>query len=750
MALSASLRLDLTNILVPLMGTVVNNEGVERSEAITRSGSDQLTELKLATLIGRLRIEDAIKTNFRTLVAASNQMKFSRYLQDLTLEAGAGPTIQQALTSLDPARLSMAIQISFLAFGHDHQSLAQAITQAIQEALVASNNPPERGLDYISVLGVITACQQQTAAFGWAYFYEAVEAKIVHSIKENKDGLRQDERRRTGNTKTPELPWGLLERGLPYVILKSLLIHLISIQDFPEHRLLHLSTECGTSTIVIWCYYILGLNVKVTCGKVDIVFGEEPYHICVEECDSSKASSTLLERVDKGEPLFTFSTSENDPVDPVIPGEYRLEAKGFAKKALAILGLSSEEAEESAHWLAASCLKHFDIECKPSTSGELKVITMETHISCNVIPSTLFLFDMAKLDPNKIQSLLESEHGKGKQVTDRIKWQSYAALIYIFARVSDRQRCEEVPLSLSAFWDFKKDDHGMSRSGESFTGPLPNILLSYDLLARLLLGRRHSTEFLERSCLVSAYGWSLFFDSFDAADPADITTGLLHLALGVPTRIGCRKDRIIDGPTNLRLTSSNGVVLNSKKPQIEFWGGVWSGRHTGSYVGNYGRDAFTIVQILESPRGESKSRWKFGWKFGFRQKVEFCRSWGFLGPCPCNDEKTTEEEQIWLDEYIKQTTRVERGYTSGQTLLREEGMVDLSPERIFCKDIRDEAEGASTWFFYVTTTGAARWLALGRMGIMGENPDYNYLLRGKDCCISCAVMQVQTRSLVLL
>jgi len=203
------------------MGTVVNNEGVERSEAITRSGSDQLTELKLATLIGRLRIEDAIKTNFRTLVAASNQMKFSRYLQDLTLEAGAGPTIQQALTSLDPARLSMAIQISFLAFGHDHQSLAQAITQAIQEALVASNNPPERGLDYISVLGVITACQQQTAAFGWAYFYEAVEAKIVHSIKENKDGLRQDERRRTGNTKTPELPWGLLERGLPYVILKS-------------------------------------------------------------------------------------------------------------------------------------------------------------------------------------------------------------------------------------------------------------------------------------------------------------------------------------------------------------------------------------------------------------------------------------------------------------------------------------------------------------------------------------------------
>jgi len=491
--------------------------------------------------------------------------------------------------------------------------------------------------------------------------------------------------------------------------------------------------------------------VKVTCGKVDIVFGEEPYHVCVEECDPHKASSTLLERVDKGEPLFTFSTSESDPI---IPSEYRLEAKGFAKKSLTLIGISSEKAEECAHWLAAGCLKHFGTECKQSVFGELRLTTMETQIGANIIPSTLFLFDMAELDGNKIQNLLGSEHGKGKQLTDRFKWQSYAVLIYIFARVSDRQRCEEVPLSLNAFLDFKKDDHGMSRSGKSFTGPLPNILLSYDLLARLLLGRRHSTVFMERSCLVSAYGWSLFFDSFDAADPADITTGLLHLALGVPTRTGCRKDRVIDGLTNFHLTSSKCVVLNSKGPRIEFWPGVWSCRLTGSYVGNYGRDAFTVVQhlewareYLESPGSESKPR---SWKSGFRQKVEFCRSWAFLGPCPCNDEKTTEEEQIWLDDYLKKTTRVECKYTPSQTLLRVEGMDDLLPERIFCKEIRDDVDGASTWFFYVTSTGAARWLALDSMDDMGENPDYNYLLRGKDCCISCAVMQVETRSLVLL
>lgn len=474
------------------------------------------------------------------------------------------------------------------------------------------------------------------------------------------------------------------------------------------------------------------------------MFGEEPYHIYVEECDYFQASATLLERVDEGEPLFTFSTSESDPV---IPSEYRLEAKGFAKKALALIGISSDEAEECAYWLAAGCLEYFGTECKQSVSGELELTTMETQIGGNIIPSTMFLFDMAELDPNKIQNLLGSEHGKGKQISDRIKWQSYAVLIYIFARVSDRQKCEEVPLSLAAFRDFKKDDHGISRSGNSFTGPLPNILLSYDLLARLLLGRGYSTGFMERSCLVSAYGWSLFFDSFDAADPAEIATGLFHLALGVPARTGCRRARIIDGPTDVQLTSTKGVVVNSERPVIAFWPGVWSGRNTGSYVGNYGRDAFTVVQHFEWAREESKSR---SWKFGFREKVEFCRSWAFIGRCPCNDEKTTEEEQIWLDEYIKRTTRVHCKHAHSETFLLEGEVGGLSPERIFCKEVRDDVEGACTWFFFVMTSGAARWLALDGMERLDEISDYNYLLRGKDCCISCAVMQVETRSLVLL
>jgi len=224
---NANVQLDLGNIIAPLMKTalrLLNSETAEANEAIRRSGSDELTELKLAALLGRLRIDDIVKTNFRAIVASSNHSVISRFMQDLVLESGAGPTIQQALSSSNPALLSMAIQISFLAFGHGHQSLAEAITQAIEEALVLSDSPVHRGLDYVSVLGVITVCQQQTAKFGWSYVYESVEAKILQSMNEERATSQQTKRRRTtsnSGASAPDLPASVAERGIPYVILKS-------------------------------------------------------------------------------------------------------------------------------------------------------------------------------------------------------------------------------------------------------------------------------------------------------------------------------------------------------------------------------------------------------------------------------------------------------------------------------------------------------------------------------------------------
>jgi hypothetical protein len=220
-------------------------------------------------------------------------------------------------------------------------------------------------------------------------------------------------------------------------------------------------------------------------------------------------------------------------------------------------------------------------------------------------------------------------------------------------------------------------------------------------------------------------------------------------------------------------------MINNERPTLAFWPGVWSGRYTGAYVGNHGRDAFTVVQHSEWARDGNKSK---SWKFGFRERVESCRKWIFLGPCSCSGETTAEEDQTWIDAYIL-SKGIGDGRVSGVlckhppvTALQEhqdlEKSEDLSPERVFCKKSRKNAGApplsvvsepgdidsenterlydSSTWFFFVTKTGAARWLALDGLAELSEIADYNYLLRGKDCCIACAVSQVTTRSLVLL
>ncbi|MCJ1376114.1 hypothetical protein MMC20_007354 [Loxospora ochrophaea] len=114
-----NLGLELTRIVDPLGAALSKFGSLALADAIKRSGSDVLTELKLASLIGRHRIDPVIEFHFRNAVAKSDQTYISRYV-DILLESGAGPTVQEALKN--PALFSMVIQLSALAYAHDHQS----------------------------------------------------------------------------------------------------------------------------------------------------------------------------------------------------------------------------------------------------------------------------------------------------------------------------------------------------------------------------------------------------------------------------------------------------------------------------------------------------------------------------------------------------------------------------------------------------------------------------------------------------
>ena len=100
------LGLELTNIANPISQVLSALGSLAVIDAINKSGSDFIIETKLANLIGRHRIDPIIKFHFRELVSKSDQSMISRYLE-IILEAGSGPTVQEALKN--PALFSMVI-----------------------------------------------------------------------------------------------------------------------------------------------------------------------------------------------------------------------------------------------------------------------------------------------------------------------------------------------------------------------------------------------------------------------------------------------------------------------------------------------------------------------------------------------------------------------------------------------------------------------------------------------------------------
>ena len=268
------LGLELTNIINPISQAMSALGSLALIDAIKKSGSDFITETKLASLIGRHRIDPVIKFRFREMVTKSDQSLISRYL-DIVLESGSGPMVQEALKN--PALFSMVIQLSGLAFAHEDESLANGIVEAIEKIVQESHGDVGIVPDYVSLLGTVRACQQQTAAFRWALLYEAVEEKICKALanldshRSNGPGGPPSKRRKTDHP-VPEYPASVKYRSLPFNVLQGLLMWLQSLQSFPEHRLLHLRCNTGISTVVVWCHHILGLNLMINIHGIEIHF----------------------------------------------------------------------------------------------------------------------------------------------------------------------------------------------------------------------------------------------------------------------------------------------------------------------------------------------------------------------------------------------------------------------------------------------------------------------------------------------
>ncbi|KAF6225878.1 hypothetical protein HO133_009880 [Letharia lupina] len=724
MPVQFQLGLELTNIVNPISQALSALGSLALVDAIKKSGSDFITEIKLANLIGRHRIDPVIKFHFREMVAKSDQSIISRYL-DIIMESGSGPTVQEALKS--PPLFSMVIQLSGLAFAHQEEPLANAIVDAIEKIVQESNGDLGIVPDYVSLLGTIRACQQQTAAFRWAYLYDAAEDKIHEAL----DGLNNQ----FSNTQ-------FKDRSLPVAVLQGLLMWLQSLQSFPEHRLLHLRCDTGISTVVVWCHHILGLSLMITIKGAEIRFGDAPYNVVVEESQNQKASVSLMDPLDPQEPLFTLQNDENSTGTSY---EHRAEAYGYGAKYLQNAKLSSQEVQRGAQWVISHSVKICG--APPASNFDAHVFNPRYIDEDRLLTAGRFLFalDQVITAPSDNSADMGEDIPAWQGLMTNFQWLALVSIVITFARIreDDLVKCKEMPLALDKLPMLPTEL--VRRFERKDPEVFIDLLGSFDILSYLLLDRRMGNDaYVKPAVLLSAWGWSIFLDSMDSDDPFDVPVDTLRVLRGVPSRRGFRRTRIIDGPQSILMLPDLQSLSNSSL-RVYSPPGVSRAEKGVTLVGHLA-DAFQVTQQFTYHHLHGPPTYTYG----FRKMTEWSVRSSRLSPCQCDKPKS---------EYFTLTPKHTASSASKIALIDKLFELKDSPvdratppdatnnpsqfsdlERVFATKDRKR------YFVYVSDNPAARWLQLdtlyshcGPENLVGGATDYYVALGGQNTCPECAV-----------
>ena len=712
------LGLELTNIVNPISQAMSALGSLAVIDAIKKSGSDFITETKLANLIGRHRIDPVIKFHFREMVAKSDQSVLSRYM-DIILESGSGPTVQEALKN--PALFSMVIQLSGLAFAHDNESLANALVEAMEKIAQESNSDMSIVPDYVSLLGTLRACQQQTADFRWAFLYEATEEKI-RKVLASQDNRTSNE----GGATHPATAFRLPKmydyetcRALPITVLQGLLMWLQSLQSFPEHRLLHVTCNTGLSTVVVWCHHVLGLSLMINIREIEICFGDGPYNLVVVHSLKQNPGVSLMDPLDIHEPLFTLQSDEQGTG---MSYDHRAEACGYATKFLQYAKVPKREQAMLAQFVkfrTVEVCEHLGTSEMVSDAGlESAVDIVPRYPSRSRLLSAyrfLFSSDESATIPRPEPS--SDLHFRKLPIV-----QALVAVVITFARISedDLTRCKEMPLALNVLTSIR--NKGVATVTHVDSGGYFDLLESFELLSLLLLGHNCYNDYDSPTILFSAWGWSAFLDSIDDVDPFDVSTNTLRVMRGVPSRQGIRKNRIIDGPPRAVAPG----IWRSPLPDVTLAAGIGTAEKGIILVGHH-NDAFKVIQQFTC-RNQPHSPYRYG----FRAMAEWSIRSRRLPPCQCynsKEEQPSGSKFEAIDKILKEEDGlIQCSHSEGHDLL-------LELERVFSsKDFR-------TLFTYVSDNPAARWLQLAT--IYGENEgnldNRPIVLAGRDTCVACAI-----------
>lgn len=585
---------EITNALnLPTQALELINR-LGQADAIQKSGSDVLTEQKVASLMGRHRIGKGFEQEFRADVARSVRPTIFHRIK-IALAAGAGPTVGQALK--DPVLLSMVIQLSLLGFSHEPQSLANAIVSAVQEMADQDGQFAQDVPDYRSLIGTLQACREQTADYSWADLFGKIEKKIRSAeLTFSKQSDRPEIK-----SQLQELPH-LDTRLVPFTVLRALVGSLVDLQGFPGTGALDVETQSGISTIMVWCHHVLGLSILVRLhgSFVKVRFGDDTQPNIVVNSGASK-SATLLNPLRNNERIFSL-VLEDDAVHEISPEE-RWGAFGFSDKILRGRCANEAEYQLSTSWLIGYVLPIVgQLDSNEGTTSALSPkqvhLRAHTHLTADGVRTAAeFLFAIPSLDELQLATCKPDPPKKGSGL-QKADWKALVVTLLTFARVlpSDPENCRKIPLSLRAYNGMSRKHcrNGELEDGSRIARSLP---ISFEVLCDLLLGSTFSKEYIVSAVLITAWGWSIFFDVIDAIGPEDVDVRYMRVVLGVPISRDVRRPHIIDGSKAVQICDASrpgrleGLDVNTSL------GVSRSGR--GKTALGLEADAFRVVQLFE-------------------------------------------------------------------------------------------------------------------------------------------------------
>ena len=593
--------------------------------------------------------------------------------------------------------------------------------------------------------------QRETAAFQWSALFDSVERTIQDRLSKADPYQKPPAKKRKQNR--PSClnleRESIKDRGLSFPVLQALLLALESLQHFFDERQIYIECGTGISTLVVWCFHVLGLSVKVCIEDREVTFGDGPFNVLIKEVLTMRSSVSLIIPFSQDEPIFTLSSSEQDPK---FGPELRAKILGFGQAALKEMDVQPRDMIRACYSVIAGALASLNRDCSCKRSSWFKMHLPETHEAhCNrpprrfpgrsrILEAAQIFFGLHEVD-EAILKVAESTKAKAK------RWRACAQLVPLLLSLSrvqhqDLEQCADVPFSIKVF---KTSLNSETSNLGLFDMEFPNITESFEILAHYLLGQRYSDSFIDQALLVSDCGWSIFFDAIDATDPSDVSICNLRMLAGVPSvedasKNRVIKDRVLDGPTELSFSHSDSTILKAEcfmnTSSVNFFPGVSTAKRGDSLIGFRDNDAFLATQ-------------SFTWNFEgreakthllvFREMLELCKDFTWLSPCAC-DDKTTDLRSLEADPmFITKGSNVDR---IPPNALKDHGCLNSEYAICFFPDAGGfTKDDDATWIFHVTKNPAARWLQMDDMvrnAFFWEDTDPQLFIRDNETCMLCA------------